>query len=255
MNDATSLSGKVVLVTGASSGIGRAVAVDLAADGIKLAICARRVDRLERVAEDAQARNAATEVLALPVDLRDEVDIGGMFARIRERWGGVDILVNNAGLGRHAPLLDGPTDDWREMLDVNVLALCICTREAIADMRRRDVAGHVVHVSSMAGHRTPLESGIYSATKYAVRALTEGLRRELREHNSPIRVSAVSPGFVETEFAKVYAHGDESALDRTYGRYTVLQPKDIAATIRFILTAPPRMQIHDVLVRPTEQRD
>ena len=249
------LAAAVVVVTGASSGIGRAVALELAADGIKLVVCARRVDRLERIADEATARNAATEVLALPCNLRDETDIHAMFGRIRARWGGVDILVNNAGLGRQASLLEGASDDWREMLDVNVLALCICTREAVSDMRRRDVAGHVVHVSSMAGHRTPLESGIYSATKYAVRALTEGLRRELREHDSPIRVSAVSPGFVETEFAQVYAHGDEAALERTYGRYAVLQPEDIASTIRFVLTAPPHMQVHDVLVRPTQQRD
>jgi NADP-dependent 3-hydroxy acid dehydrogenase YdfG len=255
MSDATSLAGKIVLVTGASSGIGRAVALDLAADGIKLAICARRVERLDAFAEQARARHAATDVLALPCNLRDEADIGRMFARIRERWGGVDILVNNAGLGRHASLLEGSSEHWREMLDVNVLALCICTREAVADMRRRDVAGHVVHVSSMAGHRTPLESGIYSATKYAVRALTEGLRRELREGDSPIRVGAVSPGFVETEFAQVYAHGDAEALERTYGRYEVLQPTDIASAVRFILTAPARMQVHDLLVRPTRQRD
>jgi NADP-dependent 3-hydroxy acid dehydrogenase YdfG len=255
MSDATSLADKVVLVTGASSGIGRAVALDLAGDGIKLAICARRADRLQALAEEARRCHASTEVLALPCDLRDAADIGRMFARIRDKWGGVDILVNNAGLGRHASLLEGATEDWREMLDVNVLALCICTREAVADMGRRDVAGHVVHISSMAGHRTPLESGIYSATKYAVRALTEGLRRELREKGSPIRISAVSPGFVETEFAQVYAHGDASALERTYARYPCLQPADIASAVRFILTAPAHMQVHDLLVRPTEQRE
>ena len=229
--------------------------MDLASDGIRLAICARRSDRLEALAGEARTRNPGTAVLALPCNLRDEADIARMFATIRERWGGVDILVNNAGLGRQAPLLSGTTADWREMLDVNVLALCICSREAITDMRARNVAGHVVHISSMAGHRTPLESGIYSATKYAVRALTEGLRRELRELDSPIRVSAVSPGFVETEFAQVYAHGDTSAHARTYGRFEVLQPTDIATTVRFILTAPPRMQVHDVLVRPTRQQD
>src|SRR5207237_2939991 len=112
---------------------------------------------------------------------------------------GVDLLVNNAGLGRVAPLGSAPTERWREMFEVNVLGLCIATREAIQDMERRGVAGHVVHVSSMAGHRVPgPDSGFYAATKFAVRALTEALRRELRERKSAIRVTAISPGHVHT---------------------------------------------------------
>ena len=249
------MQGKVVLVSGASSGIGRATAVDLAKEGIKLVVCARRVDRLEALAAQAREASADTEVLPLACNLRDEADIEKMFAAVRERFGGVDILVNNAGLGRHAPLMSGSADDWREMLDVNVLALCICTREAITDMRKRGDNGHIVHISSMAGHRTPLESGIYSATKYAVRAMTEGLRRELREAGSAIRVSAISPGLVETEFAQVYSHGDAAASDRTYGRYKCLEAADIAAAVRFIVTSPAHMQVHDLLLRPTLQAD
>jgi NADP-dependent 3-hydroxy acid dehydrogenase YdfG len=103
-----------------------------------------------------------------------------LFGAIREKFGGVDVLVNNAGLGHDAPLTSGATDEWREMLELNVLALCICTREAIADMRRRGDDGHVVHVSSLAAHRVPPGSGVYAATKFAVRALTEALRQELR---------------------------------------------------------------------------
>jgi NADP-dependent 3-hydroxy acid dehydrogenase YdfG len=249
------LHGKVVLVTGASSGIGRATALDLANDGIKLVVCARRQQRLDDLASEAENRHPNTEVLPVACDFRDATAIRDMFDAIRRRFDGVDILVNNAGLGRHAPLMSGSEEHWREMLEVNVLALCICTREAIADMQRRDVAGHVVHVSSMAGHRTPRESGIYSATKYAVRALTEGLRRELRAADSPIRVSALSPGFVETEFAQVYAHGDPAAAERTYSRFKVLDPEDMARALRFIVTSPPHVQVHDLLVRPTEQPD
>ena len=107
--------------------------------------------------------------------------------------------------------MTGSSDDWREMLEVNVLALCICTREAIADMRKRGDDGHIVHIASMAAYRVPLRSGVYSATKFAVRSLTEGLRCELRAAKSGIRISAVSPGFVETEFAGVYAKGDAAA--------------------------------------------
>src|SRR5690606_13402210 len=148
--------------------------------------------------------------LARPTDLRDERAIDALFSAVRERFGGVDVLVNNAGLGRAAPPTSGATEHWREMLELNVLAPCICTREAIRDMRARGADGHVIHVSSMAAHRVPAGSGVYSATKFAVRSLTEGLRQELRELKSGIRVTAISPGFVETEFAERY-HGSADA--------------------------------------------
>lgn len=245
------LRDRVVMVTGASSGIGRAVALRLGRAGARLAVCARRIDRLEAL---ETALQGTTEVLAHGCDLRDEQAIAGFFDAVRRRFGGVDILVNNAGLGREAPLMSGATERWREMLEVNVLALCICTREAVADMRRRGDRGHVVHISSMAAHRVPLESGIYSATKFAVRSLTEGLRRELREANSAIRVTAISPGFVETEFAEVFT-GDPEAARKTYARYPCLQPEDIADAVHYVVTRPPHVQIHDMLMRPTAQPD
>jgi NADP-dependent 3-hydroxy acid dehydrogenase YdfG len=138
------------------------------------------------------------------------------------------------------------------MLEVNVLALCVCTREAVKDMRARGDAGHVIHVSSMAAHRVPAGSGVYSATKYAVRSLTEGLRQELRALESGIRVTAISPGFVETEFAERY-HDSREAAAKTYGRFKVLEDGDVAEAIAWALAAPAHMQVHDVLIRPTDQ--
>jgi NADP-dependent 3-hydroxy acid dehydrogenase YdfG len=243
--------GRVALVTGATSGIGRAVARALAADGMRVAACGRREARLEELRREVEAIGA--EILTARADLRDEAQILAVFSAVRERWGGVDVLVNNAGLGREAPLASGPTDLWREMLEVNVLALCICTREAVRDMRARGDDGQVVHISSMAAHRVPTESGVYSATKFAVRSLTEGLRQELRALSSDIRVSAISPGYVETEFARVYAGTDE-ATQETYGRYKVLQPEDVAGAVRFVLSQPVHVQVHDVLMRPTQQK-
>jgi NADP-dependent 3-hydroxy acid dehydrogenase YdfG len=190
--------------------------------------------------------------LGVPCDLRDTAAIESLFDRVRNEWGGVDILINNAGLGRRAPLSSGSTEKWREMLEVNVLALCVCTREAVTDMRARGDRGHVVHIASMASHRVPAGSGVYSATKYAVRSLTEGLRLELREAESKIRVSAISPGFVETEFAEVY-HGRPEAAQETYGRFTVLQPEDVADAVAYVVSAPEHVQVHDMLIRPTEQ--
>jgi NADP-dependent 3-hydroxy acid dehydrogenase YdfG len=241
--------GRVALVTGASSGIGRAVAHRLAEDGLRVAICARRSDRLEELASQV-ARHG--EVLAERVDLRCEAEILGLFDRIRERWGGVDVLVNNAGLGRDAPLVDGDPERWREMLDLNLLALCLCTREALRDMRARGDDGYVIHVSSLAAHRVPPGGGVYAATKFGVRALTEGLRQELRQLGSGIRVSAVSPGYVETEFAERY-FGSEEAAQRIYGRFKVLEPEDVADAVCWLLARPPHLQVHDILMRPLEQ--
>lgn len=238
----------VALVTGASSGIGRAIAKALLERNARVALLARRADRLEALATGYDPGRS----LVCPADLRRPDDIGRAFDRIRGAWGGVDVLVNAGGLGRRAPLVDGDAEAWREMLDVNVLGLCICTHEAVTDMRRREDEGHVVHVSSMSGHRVPGGSGVYAATKYAVRALTEGLRKELRELGSKIRVTAVSPGFVETEFAEVY-HGSSEAAERTYSRFKVLQPDDVAAAVMHALDAPSHVAIHDILMRPTEQ--
>ncbi len=238
--------GRVALVTGASSGIGHAIARRLLTAGLRVAVTARRSGRL------AEFEAPPGKLLAAPADLRKEQDILDVYARVRDTWGGVDVLINNAGLGHASPLMDGDTEAWREMLDVNVLALAICTREAVKDMRQRGDDGHIVHISSMAGHRVPPGSGVYSATKFAVRALTEGLRQELRAAGSGIRVSAISPGFVETEFAALY-HRSEDVARETYGRFPVLQPEDVANSVWHVLSAPPHVQIHDILMRPRDQ--
>jgi NADP-dependent 3-hydroxy acid dehydrogenase YdfG len=244
------LAGRSAIVTGASSGIGVATARALAGAGAAVTLAARRVDRLEALAAEVGGK-----VGVQPTDMRREEDILKLFAVARERFGGVDILINNAGLGRSAPLSSAPTEVWREMLEVNVLGLCIATREAIQDMERRKSAGHVVHVASMAAHRVPSpESGVYSATKFAVRALTEALRQELRARESPIRVAEVSPGHVFTEFADVFRGrpGAAAEIDR---RFKILEPNDVADAILFVVTRPPHVEVHDVLMRPTGQRN
>ena len=246
--------GRVALVTGASSGIGRAIATRLAVElGMRVAICARRADRLASLSEQIHAAAPDAELLVHPCDLRDESAILELFAAIRARFGGVDVLINNAGVGRDAPLTSGSTEHWREMLELNVLALCICTREAVTDMRARGDDGHVIHIASMASHRVPPGSGVYSASKFAVRSLIEGLRLELRALGSDIRVGAISPGYVETEFAQNYAHGDVEQAQRNYPRFKVLEAGDVASTVVHMLEAPSHVQIHDVLMRATRQ--
>lgn len=242
--------GRVALVTGASSGIGQEVARRLAGAGLSVALAARRAEALQELAREIGEQGGAA--IVIPTDLRDERSIEQLFTQIHYELGGVDVLINNAGLGFDAPLLSGDTARWREMLEVNVLALCICAREAVADMRRRGVDGHVVNISSMAAHRVPPGAGVYSATKYAVRSLTEGLRQEIHAAELPVRVSSISPGFVETGFAANF-HGDEAKATETYSRYKCLETPDIADAVEFVLAAPPRMQVHDILIRPTQQ--
>lgn len=241
----------VAAITGASSGIGTAIAKRLAADGYDLALCARRQKRLTDLA-DQLVQDYDIAVLTKTVDLRDEAQILAWFDAIATRFNRLDILINNAGLGYKESLTSGTTAKWRETLDVNVIALCICTREAIKLMRRlRDDQGHVVHISSMSGHRVP-GSGMYSASKFAVRALTEGLRQELRGAASAIRISSISPGFVETEFAEKYS-GSVDQAQQVYGQFPVLQPQDIASAISYVLSQPEHVQVHDILLRPTQQ--
>ena len=235
-------------MTGASSGIGAAIVRALVAGGARVTMGARRDDRLQALAREVGGATAVVRT-----DMRVEADVVALVATARERFGGVDALVNNAGLGRKAPISSAPSAPWREMLETNVLGLLIATREAIQDMDRRGVAGHVVHVSSMAGHRVPgPDSAVYAATKFAVRAITEGLRQELRARKSPIRVSCVSPGYVATEFADVFAGPGGTSSDPGI---RVLDAADVAQAVVWVLSQPPHVQVHDVLLRPTAQRN
>lgn len=250
MSEISRWRNRVALVTGASSGIGEAVARRLVAEGLRVVVCARRVDRLFALHESLGPQG--DRLLPLKVDLREPDRIAAMFRTIRQRWGGVDVLVNNAGLGYKAPLVDGDPERWREMLELNVLALSICTREALSDMRSRGDDGHVIHISSMSAHRVPPGGGMYAATKHAVRGLTEALRVELRSLGSAVRVSAISPGLVETEFAARY-QGNPADAAATYSRFPVLQPADIADSVCFVLGQPPHVAVHDILLRPRDQ--
>ncbi len=245
----------VALITGASSGIGEAIAHNLAGQGYNLALCARRGDRLQTLAQKLQAQGA--EVFTQAVDLRDESQILDFFATTQQRFNHLDVLINSAGLGHKEPLMTGSTEAWREMLDVNVLALCVCTREAIRLMKTEAYPqgnGRILHISSMSGHRVPTAvSGLYSATKFAVRSLTETLRRELRASNSAIRVTSISPGIVETEFAEKYHQSVEKAQD-AYAQYPMLQAEDIANAVAYVLAQPDHIETHDILLRPTQQQ-
>ncbi len=248
------LAGKAAIVTGASSGIGAACARALARRGCRVSLLARREDRLRAVADEIAAGDGEGAALPIRCDLRDEAAIAAALETSHAHWGRTDVLVNNAGLGRSAPLHGGDSAEWRAMWEVNVHALCVATREALA-LFSPDDGGHIINISSLSGHRVPPGGGFYAATKHAVKAVTEMLRLELRARESRSRVTAISPGFVETEFFEVLHDGDRARAAEVLGRFEkVLSADDVAATMLHVLEAPDHVSISDVLMRPTEQQ-
>jgi 17beta-estradiol 17-dehydrogenase / 3beta-hydroxysteroid 3-dehydrogenase len=222
---------------------------------MRVAVCARNEKKLSEL--KSVLKPPKTHWLEQVTDLCKPDQIRALFTTIRDRWGGVDVLINNAGVGYKSPLIEGNWGQWEEMIDLNIHALNLCTYEAIVDMLRRGDLGYILHISSIAAHRhKPGEvgNGVYVATKHAVSSLTESLRIELRQLGNKIRISSISPGLVETNFASRFLQ-NEVAGKAVYQKFKPLNPEDIAEVVYFILSTPPHVQIHDIIVRPTEQND
>ncbi|KAM9440405.1 dehydrogenase/reductase SDR family member 11a [Clarias gariepinus] len=248
--------GRVALVTGASIGIGAAIARTFVQQGMKVVGCARSVDKIEKLAAECQSAGYSGTLIPYKCDMTNEEEILSMFSAIKTLLQGVDVCINNAGLAHSEPLLSGCTKGWKNMLDVNILALAICTREAYQSMRERNVDdGHIINIGSMSGHRVLHSSDMhfYAATKYAVTALTEGLRQELREAKTHIRATCISPGLVETDFAFKLHKNDPEKAASVYESIKCLKAEDIASAVIYVLSAPPHVQIGDVQLRPVEQ--
>ncbi|XP_036612992.1 dehydrogenase/reductase SDR family member 11 [Trichosurus vulpecula] len=248
--------GRLALVTGASCGIGAAVARALVQRGLKVVGCARTVSNIEQLAAECQSAGYPGTLVPYKCDLSQEEDILSMFSAVRTQHEGVDICINNAGLARPEPLLSGHTSGWKDMLNVNVLAVSICTREAYQSMRERSVDdGHIININSMLGHRVLAQSDVhfYSATKFAITALTEGVRQELREANTHIRATCISPGLVETGFAFKLHDSNPVKAAEIYEHIKCLKPEDVAEAVIFVLSTPPHVQIGDIQMMPTEQ--
>jgi len=243
--------GRVAVVTGASAGIGAAVCKLLANEGMKVVGCARRLEKVEELAKE----NA--NIYPIKCDVGNENDVTQMFKWIEsnENLGKVDICIPNAGFSVSQTLIEGSVTDWKKMLDVNVVGLNHCTQLAIKSMLKNNIMdGQIVMVNSLSGHRVPPGNlRFYSATKFAVTGLLEGWRQELRSMTPPnnIRVAQLCPGLVKTEFQDV-AFGKEHTIFSCNDK--PLFAEDMANSIKFIIEAPPHVQIHDIMVRPTYQK-
>ncbi len=245
------IAGKLALVTGASAGIGLACARRFAAMGAHLVLWARRTDRLEAEAESIR-RTHGVEVRAAAVDVRERAAVERAAAALVAAGAVPDILVNNAGLAAGLDKLqDGDPDDWDRMIDTNIKGLLYVSRAWLPHMVARG-RGHVVNLGSLAGHQTYPKGNVYGATKYAVRALTEGMYLDLV--GTPIRVSSIDPGLVETEFSVVRFDGDAARAKAVYQGMRPLTAEDVAEVIAYVVDLPEHVNILDVVLMPVAQR-
>lgn len=241
---------KTILITGATAGIGKATAERFASEGHRLMINGRRKWRLEEIAASLQ-RDHNVEVLPLCFDVRDRAGVESALGSLPGEWQRIDILVNNAGLAAGLdPVQDASADDWDTMVDTNVKGL-LYVSEAVVPLMIRQGHGHIFNIGSIAGRDVYPKGSVYCATKFAVDALTRGMRIDLLAHG--IKVTLVSPGAVRTEFSLVRFKGDAERAEKVYRGYEPLQAEDVAEVIHYISTLPNRVNINDILIMPQAQ--
>jgi len=241
---------KLVFITGASSGIGEACARRFAAEGCRLILNARRADKLQTLKAELE-KEFHTDILLLPFDVREREVARQAIATLPKEWSAIDILVNNAGLALGLEKeYEGDFADWDGMIDTNVKALLNVTRFVVPGMVERN-RGHIINIGSVAGDAAYPNGAVYCATKAAVKTLSDGLRMDLV--HTPIRVTTIKPGLVETNFSVVRFHGDQQRADGVYKGINPLTGKDIADCVYFAASAPEHMQVAEILVLATHQ--
>lgn len=240
---------KIVLITGATSGIGEATAKVLSKEGYKLILCGRREKRLEELKQSFKKDNV--EAVTLTFDVRDRSAVENAFEGLSEEWKQVDILINNAGNAHGlGPIQEGSVEDWDTMLDINVKGLLYVSKLIIPRMITKN-SGHIINIGSIAGKEVYPEGNVYCASKYAVDAITKGMRIDLNGYN--IKVAAINPGMVATEFSLVRFKGDEARAKKVYEGFQPLTAFDVAEIIAFVLSRPAHVNIADLLLLPTAQ--
>lgn len=240
---------KTVLVTGATSGFGKAIAKQFANNGYNVAITGRRADRLASL--KAELEQNRVSVYTLCFDVRDKDAVNGAITELKKQVATIDILVNNAGLASGLSTIDeGDTEDWDKMIDTNVKGLLYVTK-AVAPLMRDNRSGHIINIGSTAGKLVYKNGNVYCATKYAVDALTQAMRIDLLPYG--IKVTAINPGMAETEFSVVRFHGDEDKAAKVYDDITPLQAEDIAHVVYYCATLPAHVCINDLTLTCTNQ--
>ncbi|OGT37530.1 MAG: NAD(P)-dependent oxidoreductase [Gammaproteobacteria bacterium RIFCSPHIGHO2_12_FULL_37_14] len=241
---------KTVFITGASSGIGAACAKYFAQANAKLLLCARRLDILQSMT--VQLQNAyGIEIYPFQLDVSNHDEVKSIFSSLPQAWKDIDILVNNAGLAAgFDPIQNGDINDWEAMINTNVKGLLYVTRETLPQMIVKN-SGHIINIGSIAGHQVYPNGAVYCASKYAVKALSEGLRMDLL--GTKIRVSSVDPGAVETNFSLVRFKGDSKRAETVYQGIEALSANDIADAVFYCATRPPHVNISELIIMPTDQ--
>jgi len=240
---------KVVIITGASSGIGYATALSLAKEGAKLVVGARRTDRLESLVKEIKANNG--EILSQKFDVTKKSDCDDLVNTAIKKWGKVDVLVNNAGLMPLSFVKNLKVDEWDQMIDVNIKGVLYCTAAVLPHMREAK-SGHIINISSVAGRIVFPAGSVYCATKHAVTAFSEGLRQELSPRNN-IRVTTIEPGVVATELTNTITDESLEKFVESSKKMEALKAEDIASAIIFAINAPNHVSVNEILVRPTTQ--
>ena len=242
------LDKKTALITGATSGIGRASAIELAKNGVNLIICGRRQERLVNLQIEL---NDFALIHTLNFDVRNKDEVFEAIKSLPEEFSNIDILINNAGNAHGLDPIDkGSVDDWDSMLDINVKGLLYVSKAIIPQMTKRR-SGHIINIGSTAGKEVYPKGNVYCASKHAVDAITQGMRIDLNQYG--IRVGAVNPGMVETEFSNVRFKGDDEKAKSVYEGFKPLTPKDVAEIIYFIISRPTHVNIADLMVMSTAQ--
>ena len=246
------LMGRWILVTGASAGIGAACSRRFAESGASLILWARRLERLQQLAGDLRDRHGV-EVQIRQVDVRDRDLVVREAATLVGAGLVPDVILNNAGLASgFDPIQEGDYDDWDRMIDTNVKGLLNVTRDLLPHMVARGT-GHVINIGSTAGHQVYPKGNVYNASKFAVKALTEGINLDVA--GTKVRVSSVDPGFVHTEFSRVRFHGDDERAEGVYQGFDPLTADDVADCVHFVATRPPHVNVFDMVLLPTAQRN
>lgn len=241
---------KIALITGATSGIGEACAHIFAQNGFNLILVARRADRLQKTAHHLEAKYGIT-IKQIVADVRDKENLSSVLEAIPQEWKKVDVLINNAGLSQGLePINSGNTDDWDAMIDTNVKGLLYVTK-IVSNWMIPNQSGHIINIGSIAGKEVYPNGNVYCASKHAVDALNKAMRIDLLPHS--IKVTAINPGMVETEFSIVRFKGDEERAKKVYEGFEPLIADDIADAIWYVVSRPKHVNINDMLIMPTAQ--